>query len=141
MSNDELIDVAGRCADFCEGAICGDHGATDTPLAEHGEFCTGTSRAGVGRGPNYERVEVWLSAAMPYRVGPTTRSAMIRDRETRGNAEGFVGVYVEHGNASSGIPDVLLTAGEARQLAAALLWIADGLDSLDRPHPSIRRQK
>lgn len=135
-----MIDLVGHCAGFCDGAICGDHQANDTPLAEHGEWCTGTSRAGVGRGPNYERVELWLSAAMPYRVGPTPRSTISQDREVRGNAEGFVGVYVERGNASCGIPDVLLTAGEARQLAAALVWIADGLDSLDRPHPSIRRR-
>lgn len=140
MSADDMIDLVGHCAGFCDGAICGDHQANDTPLAEHGEWCTGTSRAGVGRGPNYERVELWLSAAMPYRVGPTPRSTISQDREVRGNAEGFVGVYVERGNASCGIPDVLLTAGEARQLAAALVWIADGLDSLDRPHPSIRRR-
>lgn len=124
----DVHQVHGHCAWWCQGARNGDHPDNGTPMHMHGPFCFGRQYGGHGQGPFGEKRRIWLHPSREYFHG-TQSTAQIRERNARSDYS--VGLFVEYDNDLGILPTLQLTPGEARQLAAELIEIADITSGID----------
>ncbi|WOC12625.1 hypothetical protein [Gordonia sp. MP11Mi] len=124
MSDDKHIDVDGHCYAWCGSQQLHDR------AEDHEPFCLGRQFGGIGRGPYGEPRRLWLHEAVEHFHGRQT-VAEHRDRVRRESAA--IGLFVEDEGEDGYVPTLLLTPGEARQIAAELVALADAQTGVDRP--------
>lgn len=127
----KVIDHHGWCARFCIDAIIGEHPDNGTPLDQHGDFCFGATLSGYGE---FGGTRLWIAPAAPYFHGQRT----VADAHHAAALERrcAVALFINDGAE----PALLLSAGDARALAADLVYVADVRQRIDRPHAQIKRR-
>lgn len=122
--SEDTIDMYGYCASFCVEPD------EDTPnkgrtVEDHGRWCRSRAVSAEGITPIGERLGVHVEAISEYRHGTVPKGSI----ELNNKLNRTVGISLGDGFD----PNVFLTPGEARQLAAALTHLADVASGIDAP--------
>lgn len=115
----------GRCMPWCNQT----EQKKAAPVAEHTQWCESIGYGGVKAHDTYgERHEVWFS-----RIGPYLHGTYAEDLDLRLAYE--KDICITTANCESDVEEqrLYISSAEARQLAAALLFLADNAEMLDRP--------
>ncbi|UQE75805.1 hypothetical protein MYK68_04115 [Gordonia sp. PP30] len=127
----ETVSYYGWCATYCDQALDGEIPVHGADPAVHGRWCRSISVGADGIAPDGQPRTVYVEANSEYINGE-----MPADRVPLHNKlKNVVGLYL-HGSDD---PDIALTPGEARQLAAALVYFADVASRIDQPAPRLPR--
>lgn len=107
----------------------------DTPnkgrsVEEHGRWCRSCAASAEGIDPTGKRLGVYVEAISEYRHGTVPAASV----ELNNKLDRTVGISLGDGID----PNVFLTPGEARQLAAVLTYLADVASAIDAPAPRCR---
>lgn len=133
----EDIHMHGHCASFDLGAVSGEYPDNGQNAAEHGEYCLGEIHGGYGEDALGNRKRVYLFPGSSYVQGVVSRVAMdLHDHHFQ-----VVVLHIEDPTPAD--PErhqqIVLRAGDARQMAAELTYCADVVTRIDAPHPRIKR--
>ncbi len=127
--SEETVSFYGHCARYCGIALDGELPASGADPVEHGRWCRSASAAADGIDADGRSRTVYVEVNSEYISGE-----MPADRVPLHNQlNNVIGLYL-HGSDD---PDIALTPGEARQLAAALVYFADVASRFDQPAPRL----
>lgn len=127
MSDDKTIGVHGWCATFCAQVGVDGEPNNGRAVDEHGSWCRSLSLAADGITPTGERLTAYVEAISNYWHGRYPQSEVtLHNALTRR-------VALSLGDGLD--PQLVLTPGEARQLAAGLIHFADVASNIDAPAP------
>ena len=123
----ETANIHGTCAPFCLQAVLGEVPRRGAPLDDHGDWCVSRLYRASATTLGGASSIVFVNAARRYKHGEYTRDELAALEK---NSSG-VHLCLE---GPGGERIVMLSGGEARELAARLTRCADILAEIDQPH-------
>jgi hypothetical protein len=133
-SANRIHQIHGWCAGFCGDAVSGEHPTNGRTVEDHGPWCYGHVYSTYGLDADGAHKAVYIHPVSRYMHGQYTDGEHLLWRGP--GRSGLTAIFLD---GDSDTPDLLLDAGMTRQLAAELMYVADVLAGLDRPHP--RRER